>query len=85
MDTSKKIEGTPAKAVCTIEGCKRPYRAKGLCISHYKMWRHNDLEGHKGRYKICTKEGCRKPRFFGSLCLEHSGKAPAAEAAPAAG
>ena len=71
----------PAAGKCTIEGCKRPYRAKGLCISHYKTWRRNELEGHKGRYKICTKEACRKPRAFAGLCAEHAGKGAPAEAA----
>ena len=59
---------------CGVEGCKRPYRAKGYCISHYKTWRRGELEGHKARYKICTKEACRKPRAVGNLCAEHAVK-----------
>ncbi len=55
---------------CTIEKCKRPYRAKGYCNVHYKMWRHGDLP--YTRYKICTKEACRKKRFVASLCEEHA-------------
>jgi hypothetical protein len=62
---------------CQTEGCKRPYRAKGYCNVHYRLWRHGELP--KGRYKICTKEGCRKPRTFpGSLCEEHKGGEKAA-------
>ena len=57
---------------CTVEGCKRPYRAKGYCVTHYKKWRRGELENHTARYKICTKEGCRKPRAKGSLCEEHA-------------
>ncbi len=80
-----KAEGSAAQA-CSIKDCKRPYRAKGLCVTHYKLWRRGELEGHKGRYKTCSKEGCRKPREFGGLCAEHAGKGAAegAEAAPAA-
>ena len=63
---------------CTVANCKRPYKAKGYCIVHYKAWRVGDMEGHKGRYKICTKEACRKPRALGSLCAEHSKKTEAA-------
>ncbi len=64
---------------CSIEGCKRPYRAKGYCVVHYQAWRRGEIEGHKARYKICTKEGCRKPRAKGSLCAEHAaGDKPAA-------
>jgi len=62
---------------CSQENCKRPYKAKGLCIAHYRAWRQGALP--KARYKICTKEACRKPRADqGSLCAEHKGGAAAA-------
>ena len=79
MATEKNTETAATK--CSMEGCKRPYRAKGFCVTHYKLWRRGELEGHKARYKTCTKEGCRKPREFGSLCAEHAGKGAPAEAA----
>ena len=88
MATEKKTaaaETTAAGKTCSVKiggkDCKRPFRAKGMCITHYKLWRHGAIEGHKGRYKICTKEACRKPRAFGSLCAEHGAKAAPAEAA----
>lgn len=63
---------------CSVEGCKRPYRAKSYCVTHYKLWRQGALEGHKARYKTCTKENCRKPRVFPtSVCEEHGKKAEA--------
>ena len=63
-----------AEAACSVAGCKRPYRAKGYCVTHYKTWRRGEMEAHHARYKTCTKEGCRKPRAKGSLCTEHAGK-----------
>jgi hypothetical protein len=69
---------------CGVAGCKRPYRAKGLCVTHYKLWRRGELEGRKARYKTCSKEGCRKPIAKGGLCLEHSGQGTGETAAPAA-
>lgn len=69
--TQRKLSKEESK--CTVEGCKRPYRAKGYCNVHYTAWRRGEMEGHKARYKICTKEGCRKPRAQGSLCAEHAG------------
>jgi len=72
---------------CSIEGCKRPYRAKGYCVTHYKLWRRGEVEGHKARYKTCSKEGCKKPAGRWGLCDEHrgAGKAEGGEApAPAA-
>ena len=65
MATAKKTDTKTASAAetpkqaCSVKDCKRPYRAKGMCVTHYKLWRRNELEGHKGRYKICTKDGCR--------------------------
>ncbi len=80
--TTKTADATkPAAQACSVKDCKRPYRAKGMCITHYKLWRRGEVEGHKARYKICTKEACRKPRAFGSLCAEHAGKGAPAEAA----
>lgn len=25
---------------CTVDGCDRPHRARGLCQLHWKQWRH---------------------------------------------
>ncbi len=69
---------TPARSAkkCSVESCKRPYRAKSFCNVHYRLWRHGELP--HPRYKICTKEGCRKPRALpGSLCEEHKSGAAA--------
>ncbi len=65
---------------CSVEGCKRPYRAKGYCVTHYKLWRRGEMEGHRSRYKICSKESCRKPMVREGLCEEHF-KAAQGEAA----
>jgi hypothetical protein len=74
-----------AEKKCSKEGCKRPYRAKGYCVTHYKLWRRGEVEGHKARYKLCSKEGCKKPSGRYGLCDEHRGSAPKeGEAAPAA-
>jgi hypothetical protein len=67
---------------CSVDKCKQPIRAKGLCRKHYLAWRRGDL-GKKHRYKTCSKEGCRKPAQFAGRCEEHR-KGAAAEAAPAA-
>jgi hypothetical protein len=67
---------------CTVANCKRPYRAKGYCVTHYKLWRRGEVEGHKTRYKLCSKEACKKPAGRHGLCDEHRG-GKAAEAAAA--
>ncbi len=70
---------------CTVEKCKRPYRAKGYCRIHYKKWRRGELS-KTGRYKTCGREDCRKPMAQGGLCADHfrGGAAKPADAAPAA-
>jgi hypothetical protein len=77
---------TPEANKCSKEGCKRPYRAKGYCVTHYKLWRRGELEGHKARYKLCSKEACKKAAGRYGLCDEHRGSAKeeAAAAPPAA-
>ena len=67
---------------CSVKDCKRPYRAKGYCVTHYQKWRRGEIEGQKGRYKLCSKEGCKKPMGRHGVCDEHRGgeKAEAAAA-----
>lgn len=79
---------------CSVEGCKRPYRAKGYCGVHFHKWRRGELSA-KPRYKICSEENCRKPLFKFGLCETHyqtwivskkggaPAEAPATEAPPA--
>lgn len=78
-------EKTTTERKCAVEGCKRPYRAKSYCVTHYKRWRRGELEGHKARYKLCNKEACKKPSGRHGLCEEHRGVAKEAAAAPAQG
>jgi hypothetical protein len=65
---------------CSVEGCKRPYRAKNYCVTHYKLWRRGEVEGHKARYKLCSKEACKKPAGRHGLCEEHRAKGGEASA-----
>jgi hypothetical protein len=71
--TKKKApapKGGGAKA-CTIAGCKRAYRAKGLCFFHYKKFRRGELEAKPARYDTCGKPDCKKKVVAHGLCEEH--------------
>ncbi len=59
----------PEGAHCGVEGCKRPYRAKGYCFFHYKKWRQGEMP--HSRYKTCSKAECKKPMFRRGLCEQH--------------
>ena len=63
------MEQKKAVEKCRVEGCKRPYRAKGYCNSHYKKWRQGELP-HR-RYKTCCAAECHKPIAEKGLCAEH--------------
>jgi len=90
-DTKKKTTWRAAKGggkkTCTIEGCKRPYRAKGFCYFHYAKWTDGALP--HSRYKTCNKPECKKKQFKSGLCETHYNEmkgipAAAPAAAPAA-
>ncbi|HEX9290188.1 MAG TPA: hypothetical protein VF904_11730 [Anaeromyxobacteraceae bacterium] len=94
--TNKKAPAPKAggKKTCSVEGCKRAYRAKDLCFFHYKKWRRGELEKRPARYDTCGKEACKKKVVAHGLCQVHfdawkasrknAKLAAAAPAAPAA-
>ncbi len=86
--TSQPAWARPAKGdadkTCTLEGCGRPYRAKGYCFFHYKKWRQGDLP--HSRYRTCSKTECRNRVAKGGLCEKHYAETytPAGEPAASA-
>jgi len=75
-ETPKKKMKAPAakgggKKSCSVQGCKRAYRAKGLCFFHYKKWRRGEIEKMPARYDTCHKEACKKKIVGHGLCQEH--------------
>jgi hypothetical protein len=86
QEEQPKRKLSKAESKCSVEGCKRPYRAKGYCNVHYKAWRHGEIEGHHARYKTCSKEACRKPAGpKWGLCEEHFAASKGAEAGASGG
>jgi hypothetical protein len=74
------------KKACSVEGCKRPYRAKSYCFFHFKKWRQGELP--HTRYRTCSKTECRAQAAQGKagLCEKHHAetyKKGEAAAAPA--
>jgi hypothetical protein len=74
-ETKTKKKAPTAKGAgtksCTVAGCKRAYRAKGLCFFHFKKWRAGELEAKPPRYKTCSKPDCKKAVAGHGLCQTH--------------
>ncbi len=77
-DTSKaktRKRAPPSKGggtkTCSVAGCTRGYRAKGLCFFHYKKWRRGEMEDRPARFKTCSKPDCAKKVAAHGLCQEH--------------
>lgn len=67
----RTARGGEGKA-CSVEGCKRPHRAKSYCFFHYKKWRQGELP--HSRYRTCSKPECRVKAFKAGLCEKHYGE-----------
>lgn len=76
----KRLAKGGGTKTCTVEGCKRAYRAKGYCYFHFQKWRRGELP--HARYASCNAEKCTKKQFKAGLCQTHfnekTGKAAAA-------
>lgn len=65
--------------LCSVEGCGRPFDARGFCATHYGRWRRNGDPLRFQRYRseprparICEVENCDKFAHDGSrICAMH--------------
>ncbi len=77
-----RLAKSNGKKACGVEGCKRPYRAKGYCFFHYKKWRQGELP--HSRYRTCSKADCRNKAARHGLCEKHDAETYGAKAGDAA-
>ena len=54
-----------SKRICSIEGCVKPERYKGLCGTHYSHWRKENNP------KKCSIEGCSESVHGRGYCSRH--------------
>lgn len=61
------------KKICSVDGCDKGIRAKGLCTKHYtRLIRHGDIE--KVLYvknTICIVDGCNTKASCKGYCSKH--------------
>lgn len=61
---------------CTIDGCDKPVKAKGLCSMHHQRWRrHGDPLVTKVRQSMypdkCQWTKCDRPTVSKGFCSRH--------------
>jgi hypothetical protein len=64
-----------SELTCTVEGCDRPYRARGWCKDCYNLWYQNGdptLRKLKQNFGVCAVDGCPNPPRSG--CAAHCEK-----------
>src|SRR6185312_7763737 len=61
------------KALCKINGCRKPAKGKGLCGPHYmRLWRHGDpLANTVREVKVCSVQNCTGPAYGIGFCQKH--------------
>lgn len=61
---------------CSVEGCERPFLARGFCNVHYARWK---TSGDPGEAELrrenydgpCQVEGCENPARSRRMCVKH--------------
>lgn len=60
---------------CEVEGCEKPYYAKGYCNPHWQQQRAGKEPGYLWRQEkfgpICTLEDCERDHWLMGLCVTH--------------
>ena len=79
---SAALRIAPATNGCGVDGCTRPYWARGLCNTHYSRWRKHGstlsyaaIANGRGQRirpkKTCTVEGCKRTQASLGYCNLH--------------
>lgn len=70
-----------SKNTCSVAGCQKVKKSRGMCSAHYERWRRRNreaVEPQKGKWdnadgtrKTCTYPGCSKPIETVGFCKKH--------------
>ncbi|HUU03200.1 MAG TPA: hypothetical protein VM425_17335 [Myxococcota bacterium] len=88
LDPSRSESGLPAgrpasrvEKRCSIEGCQRQARARGMCSKHYQRVRYaeqrlsnadgSNTEGQLRGSGVCSLEGCEDSIYAKQMCSRH--------------
>ena len=58
---------------CTIDGCQKPTRARGVCVMHWQRWRRHGspLWTPPPPQLVCSIGGCLRPHYGRGWCKAH--------------
>ncbi|WP_027947193.1 hypothetical protein [Amycolatopsis taiwanensis] len=62
---------TLTRPTCTIKGCTRNRKAKGLCNNHYQQLRRAGRVTAPEKDTHCSVDGCTNTRTARGYCLGH--------------
>lgn len=62
----KETKRSKHSPTCSVEGCENPYRARGLCVTHYNQWRRENTN-----IPNCSIPGCDKKSHSEGMCPSH--------------
>lgn len=58
-------------ARCSVDGCDRPFRCRGLCKLHYDRLLRTGTTTRQAFPDTCTIESCEKPHRARGYCATH--------------
>lgn len=57
---------------CSVPGCDRPYKSKGLCDNHFILQRQKSLRLDPSlAVRHCSRPGCGRAHYANDLCRNH--------------
>ena len=61
---------------CTIQGCKRPHKARGYCMHHYRQWlKYGEIIrvrlARRDPGRGCKVKGCNRKHYGKDYCEPH--------------
>ena len=64
---------TATKRPCSVTGCDKPHRAKGLCVVHYNYtWRKTNKDAPRREpVRRCDFPDCGRPHYCKGYCTAH--------------